>query len=58
MPPLEDVLQDESCMSQLKPVSLYDLLSRELKTLDKDSISYFIIKEKRVLIIRSEIARE
>ncbi len=29
MPSLDDVLQDESFMNQLKPVSLYDLLARD-----------------------------
>ncbi|MFV9924252.1 MAG: polysaccharide biosynthesis protein [Francisella endosymbiont of Hyalomma scupense] len=63
MPPLEDVLQDESFMSQLKPVSVYDLLSRDSKSLDKQSISNFI-KEKIILItgaggsIGSEIVRQ
>ena len=42
-------------MSQLKPVSLYRLLSRDLKALGKESISYFI-KEKRGSI--PEIVRE
>ena len=36
-------------MSQLKPVSLYDLLSRDSKTLDKESVPYFI-KDKIILI--------
>lgn len=36
-------------MSQLKPVSLYDLLSRDSKSLDKESISNFI-KGKVVLV--------
>ena len=50
-------------MSQLKPVSLYDLFSRDSKTLDKESISYYV-KEKRVVItgaggsIGFEIVRE
>ncbi|WP_212789343.1 polysaccharide biosynthesis protein [Francisella halioticida] len=63
MPSFEDVLQDESFMSQLKPVSLYDLLSRDSKSLDKKSILHFI-KGKKVLItgaggsIGSEIARQ
>ena len=63
MPPLEEVLQDESFMSQLKPVSLYDLLSRDSKSLDKGSISNFI-KGKVVLVtgaggsIGSEIVRQ
>ncbi|KHS42555.1 dTDP-glucose 4,6-dehydratase, partial [Francisella tularensis subsp. holarctica] len=42
MPPLEEILQDENFMSQLKPVSLYDLLARDTKSLDKESISNFI----------------
>ena len=49
MEPLEDVLQDGNFMSQLMPVSLYDLLSRDSKTLDKKYIPYFI-EENRVLI--------
>jgi FlaA1/EpsC-like NDP-sugar epimerase len=63
MPPLESVLQDETFMSQLKPVSLYDLLARDSKSLDKESISYFI-KGKVILItgaggsIGSEIVRQ
>ncbi|MBK2356972.1 polysaccharide biosynthesis protein [Francisella hispaniensis] len=63
MPPLEEILQDESFMSQLKPVSLYDLLSRDSKSLDKESISNFI-KGKVVLVtgaggsIGSEIVRQ
>lgn len=63
MPALEDVLQDESFMSQLKPVSLYDLLSRDSKSLDKKSILDFI-KNKVVLVtgaggsIGSEIVRQ
>ena len=63
MPPLEDVLQDESFMLQLKPVSVYDLLSRDSKSLDKQSISNFI-KEKIILVtgaggsIGSEIVRQ
>ena len=36
-------------LSQLRPVSLYNLLSRDSTTLDKESFSYSI-KEKRVLI--------
>lgn len=63
MPPLEDVLQDESYTAQLKPVSLYDLLSRDSKNLDEKSISTFI-KDKVVLVtgaggsIGSEIVRQ
>lgn len=63
MPPLEDVLQDESFMSQLKPVSVYDLLSRDSKSLDQKSISKFI-KDKVILVtgaggsIGSEIVRQ
>lgn len=49
MPPLEEILQDENFMSQLKPVSLYDLLARDTKSLDKESISNFI-KNKVVLV--------
>lgn len=49
MPPLEDVLQDESYTAQLKPVSLYDLLSRDSKSLDETAISGFI-KDKTVLV--------
>ena len=53
----------KSFMSRLKPVSLYDLLSRGSNTLGKESISR-CIKEKRVLItgaggsIGPEIVRE
>ncbi|AIT10004.1 dTDP-glucose 4,6-dehydratase [Candidatus Francisella endociliophora] len=63
MPALENVLQDESFVSQLKPVSLYDLLARDSRSLDKESISHFI-KGKVVLItgaggsIGSEIVRQ
>ncbi len=63
MPALENVLQDESFMNQLKPVSLYDLLARDSKNLDKMSVSEFI-KDKIVLItgaggsIGSEIVRQ
>ncbi|MED7819499.1 MULTISPECIES: polysaccharide biosynthesis protein [unclassified Francisella] len=63
MPALENILQDESFMSQLKSVSVYDLLSRDLKHLDKQSISNFI-KSKIVLVtgaggsIGSEIVRQ
>lgn len=63
MPPLEDVLQDESYTAQLKPVSLYDLLSRDSKSLDEAAISGFI-KDKIVLVtggggsIGSEIVRQ
>ncbi|WP_145951759.1 polysaccharide biosynthesis protein [Francisella uliginis] len=63
MPSLESILQDESFMSQLKPVSLYDLLARGSKSLDKKTISNFI-KGKKILItgaggsIGSEIARQ
>lgn len=63
MPSLDEVLQDESFMNQLKPVSLYDLLARDSKNLDKTSVSRFI-KDKIVLItgaggsIGSEIVRQ
>ncbi|AVC43796.1 dTDP-glucose 4,6-dehydratase [Francisella tularensis subsp. novicida] len=63
MPPLEEILQDENFISQLKPVSLYDLLARDTKSLDKESISNFI-KNKVVLVtgaggsIGSEIVRQ
>lgn len=63
MPPLENILQDESFMSQLKPVSLYDLLARDSKSLDKESIFHFI-KGRIILItgaggsIGSEIVRQ
>ena len=49
MPPLEYVVKSASFMSQLKPVSVYGFLSRDSKTLDKESIPYFI-KENIVLI--------
>lgn len=63
MPSLDEVLQDESFMNQLKPVSLYDLLSRDSKDLDKESIGSFI-KEKSILVtgaggsIGAEIVRQ
>ena len=63
MPSLENILQDESFMSQLKAVSLYDLLSRDSKSLDKKSIQNFI-SNKIVLVtgsggsIGSEIVRQ
>ncbi|MDE5009196.1 polysaccharide biosynthesis protein, partial [Francisella tularensis subsp. holarctica] len=49
MPPLEEILQDENFISQLKTVSLYDLLARDTKILDKESISNFI-KNNVVLV--------
>ncbi|MGQ4005348.1 nucleoside-diphosphate sugar epimerase/dehydratase [Francisellaceae bacterium CB300] len=63
MPSLDDVLQDESFMNQLKPVSLYDLLARDSKNLDQKSICDFI-EDKIVLVtgaggsIGSEIVRQ
>ncbi|WP_232223329.1 polysaccharide biosynthesis protein [Francisella frigiditurris] len=63
MPSLENILRDESFLSQLKPVSLYDLLSRDSKSLDKKNILNFI-KDKVILVtgaggsIGSEIVRQ
>ena len=63
MPSLENILQNESFTSQLKKVSLYDLLSRDSKSLNTDSIHKFI-KDSSILItgaggsIGSEIARQ
>ncbi|QIV95695.1 FlaA1/EpsC-like NDP-sugar epimerase [Allofrancisella inopinata] len=63
MPSLENILQDKSFMSQLKPVSVYDLLSRDSKNLDTQSISNFI-ENKTILVtgaggsIGSEIVRQ
>jgi len=63
MPSLENVLQDKSFMSQLKPVSLYDLLSRDTKNLDRENIESFIYG-KTILVtgaggsIGSEIVRQ
>ena len=63
IPSLENILQDKSFMSQLKSVSLYDLLSRDTKSLDIKSIRSFMCG-KTVLVtgaggsIGSEIVRQ
>ena len=63
MPSLDKMLQDEQFLNQLKPVSLYDLLARDYKHLDKKSICNFI-KDKVVLVtgaggsIGSEVVRQ
>lgn len=63
LPSLEQILQDESFSTQLKNISVEDLLARHPKDLDKTLIENFI-KDKTVLItgaggsIGSEIARQ
>src|SRR5690606_32238934 len=63
LPSLEQILQDESFSTQLKDISVEDLLARHPKDLDKTLIESFI-KDKTVLItgaggsIGSEIARQ
>ena len=63
LPSLEDILRDQDFSTQLKEISVEDLLARHPKDLDKDKISEFI-KDKTVLItgaggsIGSEIVRQ
>lgn len=63
LPSLENILRDKDFLTQLKDISLEDLLARHPQDLDKDLIKSFI-KDKVVLItgaggsIGSEIARQ
>lgn len=63
LPSLEQILQDEAFSTQLKDISVEDLLARHPKDLDKTLIENFI-KDKTVLItgaggsIGSEISRQ
>ncbi len=63
LPAIENVLQNDSFLSQLKPVSVYDLLARDTKSLDKNSI-YDFLNGKSILVtgaggsIGSEIVRK
>jgi FlaA1/EpsC-like NDP-sugar epimerase len=63
LPPLQDILHDKDFSTQLKDISVEDLLARHPKDLDKSAIETFI-KDKTVLItgaggsIGSEIARQ
>ena len=63
LPSLEDILQNKDFTTQLKNISVEDLLARHPQDLDKDKISTFI-KDKIVLItgaggsIGSEIVRQ
>jgi len=63
LPALDNILRDQPFSSQLKDVSVADLLARHPKDLDKEKISLFI-KNKTVLItgaggsIGSEIVRQ
>jgi len=63
LPPLDEILRDENFSSQLKDISVEDLLARNPKDLDKKAIKKFI-DGKKVLItgaggsIGSEIARQ
>ena len=63
LPSLNDILRDKPFLTQLKDVSLEDLLARNPKDLDKEKISLFI-EDKTVLItgaggsIGSELVRK
>jgi len=63
LPKLDDILKNEAFASQLKSISVEDLLARHPKDLDKTAISHFI-QNATVLItgaggsIGSEIARQ
>jgi len=63
LPPLEEILRDRDFSTQLKDISIEDLLAREPQDLDKEKISSFI-KDKTILItgaggsIGSQIVRE
>jgi FlaA1/EpsC-like NDP-sugar epimerase len=63
LPSIENILRDKSFTTQLKDISVEDLLARYPKDLDKDKISSFI-KNKTVLVtgaggsIGSEICRQ
>ena len=63
IPKIDEILQDQSFTSQLKSVSLYDLLARNKKSLDKKIVKDFIFN-KTILVtgaggsIGSEIVRQ
>jgi len=63
LPSMDKILDDKSFVSQLKHISVEDLLARHPKDLDKQTISRFL-KDKKVLItgaggsIGSEISRQ
>ena len=63
LPTIEEILQNKDFSTQLKDISVEDLLARNPKDLDKEKISAFI-KDKTVLItgaggsIGSEICRQ
>jgi UDP-N-acetylglucosamine 4,6-dehydratase len=63
LPSLDEMLSDEALSTQLKDISVEDLLARDPKDLDKQAIEKFI-KGKKVLItgaggsIGSEISRQ
>ena len=63
LPSLDEILKDKDFATQLKNISVEDLLARHPKDLDKDKISEFI-KDKVVLVtgaggsIGSEICRQ
>ncbi len=49
LPALDEILRDKDFTTQLKNISVEDLLARHPKDLDKDKISSFI-KDKKVLV--------
>jgi len=63
LPSMDDILSDKDFTSQLKDISVEDLLARHPKDLDKNKISSFI-KDKTILVtgaggsIGSEICRQ
>jgi len=63
LPSIENILTDKPFSTQLKEISVSDLLARHPQDLDKNKISYFI-KEKTILItgaggsIGSELVRQ